>query len=419
LNLKGHARQFLRKLLTRYKSWLTSKIGSSEIVIFVPYLMAGLFSKNYLSFGIKGYRYFRKRKVVIDKSKVVPSHRRNQQILDKSQRKDFSGICILNLFPATFPRKAEYEGLPFAYFLRESATEIGLEYYDFPTEHISNFLSKDDFINLREEISKIQEFIRENKVSHILWYAHRRSATELNVQFLRNLREEYDVQVICWLTDNWNFEYVELANLYGDFADLILVNDFNDSFEHLVNQDIDYKVLWQPRPKPLSHLHSKSTSPEQNFIFQGTYYLNRIPWLILISKVLAKAGKKLRHHGNSNTQYTLSIKDYLSTYSNGQTISFHFLERTPGIYSLTASIWDAISQGSLVIVQTCIDQDPLESFFIPGEHYLRFESYADLKLLIARILSDSYFATSIAKNGFDYYHKNYNPKSYWQKILID
>ena len=380
--------------------------------------MAGLFSKNYLSFGIKGYKYFRRRKVVVDQAEVLHSHRRNQLKLENLKGNTFTGMFVLNLFPATFPRTAESEGLPFAYFLKKSTTNVSLKYDDLPTEYISNYLSKDDYINLHKEIRSIEEYIQENKVSHIFWYAHKRSATEFNVQFLRNLREKYGVQVICWLTDNWNTEYVQLANLYGDFADLILVNDFNEYFALQVNENVDYRVLWQPRPKPLRQVNFKSTSLDQKFIFQGTYYLNRIPWLVLISSVLAKAGKKLHHNGNSNTQYTLSIEDYLRTYSSGQTISFHFLERTPGVYSLTASIWDAISQGSLVIVQTCLEQDPLESFFIPDEHYLRFESYSDLKSLISRIISDSDFATSIAMNGFSYYHKNYTPESYWQKILI-
>jgi len=405
--------------MMKHKSWIISKIGSGQLITFVPYLIAGLFSKNYLSFGIKGYKYFRKRNVVVNQAEVLHSRRRNQLKLENLEGNDFTGMFVLNLFPAIFPRTAESKGLPFAYFLKESTTHISLKYDDFPTKYISNYLSKDDYINLHEEMKSIEIYIQEHEVSHIFWYAHKRSATKLSVQFLRNLREKYGVQVICWLTDNWSIEYVQLANLYSDFADLILVNDFSECFELQVNQKVDYRVLWQPRPKPISPHNFNSTSLEQKFFFQGTYYLNRIPWLVLISAVLAKAGKKLHHNGNSNTQYALSIEDYLSTYSSGQAISFHFLERTPGIYSLTASIWDAISQGSLVIVQTCIEQDPLESFFIPDEHYLRFESYSDLKSLMSRIISDSNFATSIAMNGFSYYHKNYTPESYWKKILLN
>lgn len=405
--------------MTGYKNWLIRRIGSGSLITFAPFLIAGLFSKNYLSFGIKSYKFFNRRKVVTEQSKILVSQRRSQLTSTYLERNNFASFCVLNLFPTTFPRTAESKGLPFAYFLSQSAEEIKLQYYDYPTQYLSNYLSKNDIMNLEQEMTIVEDFIRVNKVSHILWYAHKRSATKLNIEFLKKLRDKHHVKVICWLTDNWNIEYVELANLYGDLAELILVNDFNPYFELLVNENVQYRVLWQSRPKPLQRSNLQSTYLNQNFIFQGTYYLNRIPWLVLISKVLAKTGKKLQHRGNSNTLYSLSVDDYLKTYSTGQTFSFHFLERTPGIYSLTASIWDAFSQGSLVIVQTCLKQDPLENFFTPDEHYLRFETYADLKILISRILSDSNFAASIADNGFNYYSKNYNAKSYWQKILFN
>ena len=79
-------------------------------------------------------------------------------------------------------------------------------------------------------------------------------------------------------------------------------------------------------------------------------------------------------------------------------------------------MWDSFANGSLTIVQTDAINDPLDKFFIPGVHYLRFGCAHELKEVIQFLDDDESHAKRIALAGQAYFEENYGPTTLFEDL---
>ena len=89
------------------------------------------------------------------------------------------------------------------------------------------------------------------------------------------------------------------------------------------------------------------------------------------------------------------------------------------MFTLTASVWDSLANGSLVVVQTEKGNDPLEKFFIPGVHYLQFSCAHELKEIVKALSGDRKLASRIATTGHNYFLKHYNAVQLFSNLFYD
>jgi spore maturation protein CgeB len=59
----------------------------------------------------------------------------------------------------------------------------------------------------------------------------------------------------------------------------------------------------------------------------------------------------------------------------------------------------------------------IEDFFVPGEHYVEFESQQDLLDKIKYYLENEKERLKIVENGYNHFRNNYTAEIYWNKVM--
>ena len=221
------------------------------------------------------------------------------------------------------------------------------------------------------------------------------------------------------MLDDWNIEYSKLVERWDPYIDFALLYEY-DSF---VSKNVSLKhaqVMVWPFPRQSVYPNALVRNSPRDYNFFGSIYLNRLPWIFLINRFLIQLQDSRKFHALSSISagnYKLTIRDYLQQFIGDHKAFFHFLERTPGTYTLTASVWDSLANGSLTIVQTDHTSDPLDKFFMPGVHYLRFSCSHELKEIIDMLNEHGDRGRQIAAAGYAHYLDNYSALKMFTRLV--
>lgn len=338
---------------------------------------------------------------------------------------DFKEVKLLSLLPANWPRELEGKGFPHAWHLAESAKTSRVEFFDYPTNFISGNPNVNNIDDITKEWREINEFIDKIQPNLIILSGHKRSFSNKNINGLMRLRRNHPgVKVCLLLLDDWSLEYQAMIESWDNFVDYILVYEFESVlFNNVILKNAKF-LIW---PFPRKSVKPNSVTPvsKLSFNFYGSIYLNRLPWLLLLKSYLKKSKIDLDliiDTGSLNAIHKLDIEQYLNKYVGSNKVFLHFLERTPNVYTFTSSVWDSFSHQSLVVVQTNFNNDPVQNFFKPGVHYLRFRCSHELIVLVDWINRNRLQAQEIAIAGNAYFKKNYNSNklfSYLFQNILD
>lgn len=409
------------------------------------YLILQKMSRNYLAGGLAGYKYFYSRRIIVrffDSSIARAFWRSN---LKKQREKDmfleiqrlskpqshFSKVLnrnhvvgldklgslrILSLLPQGWARTKEEIGFPHAYHLLMTAKIANVNVIDFPTKVISANPRSHDREAKISEWQRVEKTIIQSSPNFLLVSGHKRSFDPVNKEVIENLKVKYDLKVLLLLLDDWSDEYVEMIEDWGNAVDKVLVYESNS----VVSQSIssEKKLLWPfPRLVTINDITQTSTSHSLQIKFFGSTYLNRVAWLSFTKRICSKY-QNISFEFNSGAsagQYSLNVGDYLDSYHQSR-ITIHFLERTPGVFTFTSSVWDAFAGGSLVIAQIGSNDDPISTFFRPGIDYLPFVTLNDLSSLIDKLSRSPDLAPQIASSGQRFLLANYNPRKMYSYL---
>ena len=453
------ARVYLRGTIIRitfrkYRESVTKlvldKISKNQLLIPFLYLLLQKISKNHLAGGLSGYQYFHSKQFIwkffdrsiargfwvstsnrhkksiqwMDKYVVNKSETYFSELLKQSETNEIdssSKLSVLSLLPAGWARSRDNIGFPHTYHIIMTAKIADVKLVDLPTNKISaNPKSQEQMIK-ELEWQSVEKAITQFLPNILLISGHKRSFDSFNKEFLIYLKSKYNLKVLLLLLDDWSTEYVEMIENWGDAMDKVLIYEENCVVTQKISSD---KLFLWPFPRLVStNQNLKVFNYESLRIrFFGSVYLNRIPWLTFIKKICSKYPNLVLevNSGAKASQYSLNVGQYLDSYSQSE-ITIHFLERTPGVFTFTSSVWDAFAGGSLVIAQVGSEFDPISTFFRPGIDYLPFASLSELSKIIDELYRFPGLVTQIAASGRDFMLTNYNPKrmySYLARELL-
>lgn len=415
------------------------KISKNQLFIPFFYILLQKISKSYLAGGLSGYKYFRSNQVIgkffdgsitrafwvsrsrryiknirsMDKYVGKNSETYFSELLKKNRTKsvgESNKLRILSLLPAGWARTREEFGFPHAYHLLMTAKMANVELIDLPTKAISANPESHERKIKAIEWHDVENAIAQFLPNVILISGHKRSFDPFNKEFLIEVKQRYKLKVLLLLLDDWSDEYVEMIENWGDAVDKVLIYEENCIVAQNISRE---KIMLWPFPRFVSTNHEVQVLKDESLriSFFGSVYLNRIPWLIFIKRICSRHQNVALEVNSSAraSQYSLNVGQYLDSYCQSE-ITIHFLERTPGVFTFTSSIWDAFAGGSLVIAQVGSECDPISSFFRPGIDYLPFVSLSDLQAVIEEISKCPSLVNQIAHSGRDFMLTNYNPE---------
>jgi hypothetical protein len=417
-------------------------ISNKKFMIPFCFLLLQKLSRNHLSGGLLGYKYFDSKKIYSKffngsilkalwvSSKVKQPDKKNNfcnsnivtstyfaSLVDSSsEAKDDKQFRMLSILPSAWGRNKNDYGLPHCYHILTTAERAMISFFDLPTESISsNPLTKNTDSKL-EEWKKIENAIIKFAPNVLMISGHKRSFDPLNKNIILNLKTKYNFKVILLLLDDWSIEYLNVVNNWGDSIDKVLVYEKNSIVSAFSNED---KILIWPFPR-LVNTDTTNKFLDSNIFdikFIGSTYLNRISWLTFIAKICSKyeninldLSSILKSHDNFKT-----IGEYLDMYAFSD-VTLHFLERTPGVFGFTSSVWDAFAGGALVIAQVGPENDPISDFFRPGTDYLPFNSVYELREILDYLHKNPHRIREISKSGNDFMIENYNEKKMYNYL---
>lgn len=326
-------------------------------------------------------------------------------------------VQIVAVIPDSWSIKLSDYGFPHLLHLQRSASQFNLNVHPYYTskllsdESVENFYRQvDDLCNLNPKVIFIS--------------GHKSSYFEVIERFLTTIKQRIGSKIFMIFLDDWSDEYAKVALRWSGVVDFFLPYEYGSVIEReLDKRELADKVLVEPFPRATLVEQPKDktifTGQDISFGFSGSLYLNRLPWLLIIKSYLNRQENKIPFVISSNNfpgRHRNSIEDYFKFFHDCS-FTFHFLERTPGIFSFTSSVWDAFSCGSLVIVQVGKDYDPVEDFMIPNQHYLRFSDGEQLKSLLDRLIKDPEVGREIAMSGHQAWKEFYRGNYFYARIM--
>lgn len=440
----------LKKAFNKLKSFFSNlaleRLVKKRFIIAFAMIKLQENSRKYLTGGLQGYFYCRTLNSRINlKNSIILGYRFQnkkcfhevprlerelnigQSVYSRSfeilpQQSLANSHTLLSLLPAEWPRLKSEIGFPHAWHIVESARAAGVKLLDFPTHYISGNPENSQQHLIDLEWEEILGGLNGIQVDILVLSGNKRSYSDKITHGLDNLRvKNPDMKVCLLMLDDWNEEYCRLVEKWDAFIDFVLVYEFESYISKFAKMKNAQIVVW-PFPRHSIEIISDQIDRSSEYNFFGSLYLNRLPWLYLINRFISQTSDKVKFNALSSISagnYRLTIEDYLKQFAGHNKIFFHFLERTPGAFTLTASVWDSLANGSLAIVQTESGKDPLEKFFIPGVHYLQFSCAHELKEIIQTLSEDKSLASRIAKSGHEYFLKHYNSVQLFSNLFYD
>ena len=326
-------------------------------------------------------------------------------------------VQIVAIIPDSWSTKLSDYGFPHFLHLQRSASQFNLNVHPY---HTSKLLSDESVENFYRQVDVLCNL----KPKVIFISGHKSSYFEVIERFLTTIKQRIGSKIFMIFLDDWSDEYAKVALRWSGVVDFFLPYEYDSVVEReLDKRELADKVLIEPFPRATLVEQPKDktifTGQDISFGFSGSLYLNRLPWLLIIKSYLNRQDCKIPFVISSNSspgRHRNSIEDYFKFFHDCR-FTFHFLERTPGIFSFTSSVWDAFSCGSLVIVQVGKDHDPVEDFMIPNQHYLRFSDGEQLKSVLDQLIKDPEVGREIAMSGHQAWKEVYQGNYFYARIM--
>jgi hypothetical protein len=430
----------LKKIFNRTKVNLSNqavvRLTSNKFLTALMVIRLQEKSRKYLAGGLLGYFYCSSRDLQINlKNSIIlgrnAAHVNGSHHIERAfsnletqvplyVRNRLSNIrefyskqtTFVSLLPAGWPRVDDEIGFPHAWHIAKSAEKAKVKYIDIATKYISGNPEISQQFDIDLEWSEIRATLENVAIDVLLISGNKRSYSEKVLAGLLELRVEHPNMKVCLLMlDDWNLDYCDLVEKWDPYVDYVIAYEFDSVVSKRANLKNAKVIVWPfPRNPALSKIKTSIEPLEYNFF--ASLYLNRLPWIYLIIRFIRRTVNKREFKALTSIsagKYRLTIRDYLEKFVGTNKAFFHFLERTPDAFTLTASVWDSFANGSLTIVQTDAINDPLDKFFVPGVHYLRFSCAHELKEIIQFLDDDESHARRIALAGQAYFTENYSP----------
>lgn len=437
--LSSHLRNISAIIRSRVQSSLPRAFDENRFIYILFVIFIRSFSNRHTLGGLKGYilseiklspiKVFRLahnlwwpqsvefESYVAPKS-TVPTYLVQHVPKPSSNSKCFSNLNIVVIVPDSWSHKVTDYGFPHLLHLQGSAKYVGA---NFSTFHLSQVLDK----NLDDSFLHQIIYLQTLSPDVIFISGHKNSYSKAIESFLMKLKKSVKAKFFMIFLDDWSLDYAKIPLQWSRVIDYFLVYEYNSCIENY-SKEVDLLQRIRVEPFPRAELIDIETDnliysdASIKFGFSGSLYLNRLPWLLTIKKHLQerKASIPLEIVAtNSPGRHKNSIEQYLAFFQDRNRFVFHFLERTPNIFSFTSSVWDAFSCGSLVVAQVGPLHDPIEDFFIPGEHYLRFSNKSQLKIILDKLIYEPEFGKRIAKSGHEFWQKHYTGEIFYERLL--
>ncbi len=439
----GLLRTFIRKYTHKTRLRLNVKLAEgieNRNFLFISLILAyRTLSERHTLGGLKGYsinglgkvdlrftgrswRRIRERNWVIERgfaSEDQPTPRYieiNRSNLGFAKEK-IDTLKILAILPSDWSRDVDEFGFPHYLHLRRAAENLGVKFASLKLEETLRDIARSKAPNVIKTIDEISPNL-------IFISGHKNSYKREFANFLLQLKSGRELKLVMLFLDDWSLEYGNMALAWSEIVDLFLPYEFDSFVASQIaasGRDIRYEV--EPFPRAEFGLVQKEqyldAKGKVKINFIGSLYLSRAPWLWIISRYLSTYWPDVEISIQSNFgpgKHQRTIKEYFELYSSKDTVYIHFLERTPNVFSFTSSVWDAFSSGSLVMVQVGKDNDPLQDFFVPKVHYLRFSSIDELCTTLDFLCENPGQVIKIANAGFAFWRQNYSGNAFFNKL---
>jgi hypothetical protein len=169
------------------------------------------------------------------------------------------------------------------------------------------------------------------------------------------------------------------------------------------------KLAYHPFPIGIELSELDPVERMDKTVFQGaveTYNSSRAYWIALLDKVGIPVEQRVTTHSNDGLGPIESYRRYLSRFRSAQRL-LSFSMRSDGSRIVTGRSFETIFSGGCLIQERA---DDLDSFFTPGEHYFRFETFDDLRDLLSQLHAAPEKALAVAAQGQAYYLAHYNDR---------
>lgn len=418
---------------------LLKAIHEENFIFIRMLLFVRSFSNRYALGGIRGYSVNGKKinpfqilfnisslHLLLNKKTVlakklgiqVPIHFKKYNSNQKVRKKSIDNLRILAIVPDDWSSNIDDYGFPHLLHLKGSATNVGA---NFKHLYLSKILSDVSAKNFTFQIRKVQTF----RPNLILVSGHKNSYSKELERFFAQLKKAIDIKIFMIFFDDWNDDYARIPRQWSSVVDYFLLYEYNSYVEQVVQREggLSGRLLVAPIPRAelltekSSFGHGRENSVRFGFI--GSIYLNRLPWLYAIKHFLSNQETYIPLEivsSQSPGNHRKTIEQYLKFFQDKNKFVFHFLERTPNVFSFTSSVWDAFSVGSLVIAQVGTLHDPIEEFFLPGVHYLRFSNGLQLSEILVKLIHDPQSGIEIANSGHIFWRQNYSGRTFYEKL---
>lgn len=433
-----HQNKFRHRLSSHLKNKSIGNLDNPIKFEHLFYFLLYFRKTNYEFGGFKGYKFglrqfFKNFIMGRHKKFIKTSIECAADRLENAKRinpEDFAGsiqikplrIRLLTLFPSTVARNDQEVKSPILLNIISAAESAGIYFYDYPSDVVSDSSKFNDSAAMMAEWEQISLIIENEKINTIIILGHKNSFCEINGQKILELRNSQKVKVLLYITDNWNPIYSKLITDWYPFVDHII--SYDDVVFNIVPPRFHDKIIiWSIGPEVFKYFPLNVKNSNFTLYFGGTCYLNRWVWSYLVSFWHKLSHSKMNLDFDYRIQPIISgseshtnIRMYRSKYSGENLATFHFLERHPNISSLVLSVLYGLAGGSLVVVQTNKNQDPVSKFFRPNIDYLAFSNFEELIFVLNMLKTNPELARKIAKNGFESYKAQYEPAVIWNKL---
>lgn len=164
------------------------------------------------------------------------------------------------------------------------------------------------------------------------------------------------------------------------------------------------KALFMPLPHGGSY--TSTGRPRPGFGFHGGVQFSnwdRAFWLTAIAELGLPIDVSVSRHHNDELSPLDSYRAYMSHMSANEGV-LNFSRRSNGMHTLTARTFEVPAAGGLLVQERA---DDIDLYFVPGRHYLRFETLTDLADISDLIRTEPDFVASIRRESAAFFRERY------------
>jgi hypothetical protein len=166
------------------------------------------------------------------------------------------------------------------------------------------------------------------------------------------------------------------------------------------------KLFPLPFPVGVGVEELPNSAPVNRTAFHGaveSYNLSRAYWLTMLSDAKLNITQQISVHDSDGLDPIDSYRNYLTGFQNSERL-LSFSMRSDGSRIITGRSFETVFSGACLIQERA---DDLDFYFIPGEHYFRFETIEDLTALLKELEHNPDMARQVAAKGQAYYQYHF------------